>query len=96
MFNNRTRQLSFRRNTYLHPSHGMVCIQQKHKFMVKVDIAAFNNNGCEKFHKTSGIKYLSLGLDEEVRILQVDKHVSYPIYVSAHIAMVTVPVEKDR
>lgn len=89
MYNNRTRQLSFRRNTYLHPSHGIVCIQTKHNFAIKVDVASFNSDGSEQYYKTSGMKYLSLGLDEEVRILQLDKHISYPVYVSAHIAMVT-------
>lgn len=96
MYNNRTRQLSFRRNTYLHPSHGIVCIQQKHSFMVKVDIAAFNAEGYDKFYKTSGLKHLTLGLDEEVRILQVDKQMTYPVYVSAHIAMVTPSLYKTN
>jgi hypothetical protein len=64
--------------------------------MIKVDVASFRDNGCEKYHKTSGLRHLALGLDEEVRILQVDRHVTYPIYVSAHIALVTVPMEKPQ
>lgn len=96
MYNNRTRQLSFRRNTYIHPTHGVICVQRQHSFMVKVDIASFHSNGSEKYHKTSGLRHLSLGLDEEVRILQVDRHVTYPIYVSAHIALVSVPTDKPQ
>ncbi|XP_031565916.1 germ cell-less protein-like 1 [Actinia tenebrosa] len=96
MYNNRTRQLSLRRNTYIHPTHGIICVQRQHSFMVKVDIASFHSNGSEKYHKTSGLKHLALGLDEEVRILQVDKHVAYPMYISAHIALVNVPLDKQQ
>lgn len=71
-------------------------MQQKHNFVLRVDIASFNTDGSEQYYKTSGLKYLSLGLDEEVRILQVDKQVTYPVYVSAHIAMVTPRMYRDR
>ncbi|EDO42633.1 predicted protein [Nematostella vectensis] len=103
LYNNVTGKISLRRNTYIHPTHGVVCVQQQHSFVIRVDVAAFppsqskaegpqsraGEGQAESYFGSSGQQYVTLGLDEEVQILQVDlTKASYPLHISTHIALV--------
>ena len=55
--------------------------------MCKVQVAVFDNEGREKYYKTSGLLHTSLGPDEELCALHINEEIEYPLHVSAHIAL---------
>ena len=68
-------------------------MQLRRDIMCKVQVAVFDTEGREKFYKCSGMLHTSLGPDEELHALQINEEIDYPLYVSAHIALLGNDVE---
>lgn len=72
---------------YTQPCSTAICMQLRRDIMCKVQVAVFDNEGREKYYKTSGLLHTSLGPDEELCALHINEEIEYPLHVSAHIAL---------
>ena len=84
-----SRLLIFKRNTMSQSCHGSVSLQTKRHVHYKLTVSTFNKLGQTTYHRTTGIKKLSLGKDEEVIVMSVDRKVQFPLHISCNFLVFT-------
>ncbi|KAI0237829.1 Germ cell-less protein-like 1 [Lamellibrachia satsuma] len=83
------RLFTLRRNTHQQTTPGAACLKNERHVMFKLTVASFDNLGHAKYIKTSGLKHLSLGKDEDAIIMTIERHVAFPLRVSCNFLVYT-------
>ncbi|XP_013388946.1 germ cell-less protein-like 1 [Lingula anatina] len=88
--------LILKRNTYSQECQSSISLQAKRHLAFRVTVSSFDTLGHTEYVKSSGIKYLSLGKDEETVVLVLDRHVTFPLCISLNILYFTPNMDMIR
>jgi len=84
------RQITIKRNTGSHKCLTSVSLQPKRNLMLCVSVGSLEpQSGRLLYEKSSPMTRLSLGLDEERVLLNVDRHAPFPLHVSVKMLFYT-------
>lgn len=85
------RNLSLRRNLRNANDHHVTVNNQQSKrhLMYRFNVYSINAEGNTVYFNSSGLKSITLGKNEEVKILSIEPFVKYPILISANFLMTT-------
>lgn len=84
-YDNRTRSLSVKRNTYSQPCNSAICMQSQRAVAMRFKLFTTNESGAEVNCKDTGLLHLILKTDEEAPLFQLDDNWNFPVFVSARI-----------
>lgn len=84
-YDNRTRSLSIKRNTYSQPCNSAICMQSQRAVALRFKLFTTNDSGAEVKCKDSGLLHMMLKTDEEAPLFQLDENWNFPVFVSARI-----------
>ncbi|XP_052815560.1 germ cell-less protein-like 1 [Mya arenaria] len=83
------RLVTVKRNTHTQTCPQAVSLLDHRNIAYRLTISSFDTDGKEKSKKTSGIKHISLGKDEEEIALVLDSDQQYPLAVSMNVVFLT-------
>ncbi|XP_022255891.1 germ cell-less protein-like 1 isoform X1 [Limulus polyphemus] len=91
------RSLRFKRNQHNGDPHHLHSASQPNKrhLMYKLTVFSQDEQGQQIYSTTSGLKNLSLGKKEEVKVLSLDREAKFPLFVSASF-LVTTPLRFSK
>jgi len=84
-YDNRTRNLSIKRNTYSQPCNSAICMQSQRAVALRFKLFTTNDSGAEINSKDSGLLHMMLKTDEEAPLFQLEENWNFPVFVSARI-----------
>ncbi|XP_072038350.1 germ cell-less protein-like 1 [Amphiura filiformis] len=90
------RLLIFRRNTVTHPVTASVSLQAQRNIMFRVRVVSYDTQGHVLYQKSSDITSLSLGRDEEIVVLNIDRHAPFPMRVSVNLLCMSPREESNQ
>ncbi|XP_071482144.1 germ cell-less protein-like 1 [Diadema antillarum] len=85
------RLIILRRNTGTHPVTASVSLQNSRSIMFRIRIVSFDSQGQILYQKVSDLTPLSLHKDEEVVVLNIDRHAPFPMQIGVNVLCVTPP-----
>lgn len=94
VFINDMRTLSVKRHHRIE-NERLLSLQVKRNFLIRVNLISFNNFRQIKAQQTSGIQSISLDKNEEVKILTMDRDLTFPLIICVCLLTVS-PNEKER
>lgn len=84
-----SRLILIKRNALSQECRGAVGMQSKRHILYKITVLAFNKLGQTTYRKSTGLKHLCLGKDQEQIIFGVDRKADFPLYITASFLMYT-------
>ncbi|XP_077867690.1 germ cell-less protein-like 1 [Saccoglossus kowalevskii] len=87
MFSNRL--IVCKRNTVSHLVMNSVSLVPKRNVVFRVSVVSYDDMGQVKYSKTSGLFKVTLSKDEEVVVMSVDRHITFPLQISFNVACIT-------
>jgi len=89
-YNNRTRSLSVKRNTFSQPCNFAVCMQGQRSVVLRFKVFTLKASGEEDLCKDTGVMHWNFRTDEEIPLLELDDNWQFPIYISARLQLASV------
>ncbi|KAF7990963.1 hypothetical protein HCN44_000768 [Aphidius gifuensis] len=89
-----TTTLRIRRNHRLDTDH-ITINQRKRNVMIRISLISLDEQRQIKHMQDSGILRISLHKNEEKQLMSLDKQLTYPLYISVNMQVVTPFIEKD-
>ena len=86
-YNNRTRGLSVKRNTFSQPCNFAVCMQAQRSAVLQFKAFTLKASGEEDQSKDTGVVQWNFRTDEEIPLLELDDDWNFPIYISARLQL---------
>lgn len=94
VFINDMRTLSVKRHHRIE-NERLLSLQVKRNFLIRVNLISFNKYRQIKCQQTSGIQSIALDKNEEVKILTMDRELTFPLIICVSLLTVT-PTERER
>lgn len=85
------RLIILRRNTGTHPVTASVSFQNSRNIMFRIRVVSFDSQGQILYQKTGELTPLSLHKDEEIVVLNIDRHAPFPMQIGVNVLCVTPP-----
>jgi len=89
-YNNRTKTLSIKRNTFSQPCSFAVCLQSQRSVTVKFKAFNLDEKGQEHLCKDTGLVNWNFRTDEEIQLITFDDTWEFPVYISARILLASI------
>lgn len=90
-YNNRTRTLSVKRNTFSQPCNFAVCLQSTRSVALRFKAFTLADSGQEALCKDTGVMTWTFQTDEEIPVIVFDDTWNFPVYISARLLLATRP-----
>ncbi|XP_065670716.1 germ cell-less protein-like 1 isoform X2 [Hydra vulgaris] len=87
IYNNRTKILSVKRNTYSQPCNFAVCLQSQRAVVLRLKAFTIKINGEELKALDTGILLWNFHTDEELPLLTLDDTWTFPVFVSTRFLL---------
>nr|XP_054773140.1 germ cell-less protein-like 1 [Lytechinus pictus] len=85
------RLIILRRNTGTHPVTASVSLQNSRNIMFRIRVISYDSQGQILYQKLSELTPLSLHKDEEIVVLNIDRHAPFPMQIGVNVMCVTPP-----
>ncbi|XP_066935119.1 germ cell-less protein-like 1 [Clytia hemisphaerica] len=86
-YNNRTRTLCAKRNTFSQPCNFAICLQSQRQVAMKFKAFTLTSSGQEALVKDTDIMQWNFRTDEEIPLLTLDEDWTFPVYISARMLL---------
>lgn len=86
-YNNRTKTLCAKRNTFSQPCNFAICLQSQRMVAMRFRAFTLTNNGQESLSKDTEILHWNFRTDEEIPLLVLDDEWTFPVYISARLLL---------
>ncbi|XP_060083594.1 germ cell-less protein-like 1 [Ylistrum balloti] len=83
--------ITLKRNTHSQSCPHAVSLQTLRHVTYRLNVACFDENGKLKNSKSTGLKHISLGKDEEVVVMTLGQGFIFPLHITVNLLLTTPP-----